>query len=171
MPPACHVWSLLERQEKGTQKKQKIGAMLATSSCGDPFHSSDGKQKQKQFMETTDHVELTAPDRFSVIPARRTKAHSCPEKLHNKTDMRFGSINRVQHASASTLCKSFHRVFNLPIRKAFTCLSCGMTLIYVWRVGKRLTNTRDKLLYQMPTFHDFKTHVVALLAVIVAHRE
>lgn len=107
MPPACHVWSLLERQEKGTQKKQKIGAMLATSSCGDPFHSSDGKQKQKQFMETTDHVELTAPDRFSVIPARRTKAHSRPEKLHNKTDMRFGSINRVQHASASTLCKSF----------------------------------------------------------------
>lgn len=129
LPVMCGAY--LRGRKKEHKKKQKIGAMLATSSCGDPFHSSDGKQKQKQFMETTDHVELTAPDRFSVIPARRTKAHSRPEKLHNKTDMRFGSVNRVQHASASTLCKSFHRVFNLAIRKAFTCLSRGMTLIYV----------------------------------------
>lgn len=45
--------------------------MLALSLCGVPFHfsdyASDGEQKQKQFMETTELVQTTDPDRFLVI--------------------------------------------------------------------------------------------------------
>lgn len=88
-----------------------------------------------------------------------TKAHSHPQKnnnkkkkhkkkfpkLHNKTNIRFDSVNWIRQASASTLCKHFHHMLHLAMRKAFTCLWHKITLIHVWRVGKKLANTREWL--------------------------
>lgn len=49
----------------------KTGAVLVLFLRGVPFYSSDwasdGEQKQKQFVETTELAQPTAPDRFLVI--------------------------------------------------------------------------------------------------------
>lgn len=89
-------------------------------------------------------AQTTAPDRFLVTQrGRQWLIHflkNCTIRLSMNRFIRFGDVKRN---TTSKLCKHIYRTLKLAIRKLFTASWRKYTLMYLRRVGKRLTTTDD----------------------------
>ncbi len=79
---ACHLWSLLEKQGK----QELCLRLLSAGFPSTPLTELLMESENKQFVETTELIETTAPDRFLVIQPGPQRLIHIFKKLQNKTD-------------------------------------------------------------------------------------